>query len=78
MDPVMKICLFIMGGAFIFAMVFALIKGLILSKHKFICSECNEEFYPKWYQVMFESHFGHYFRIRCPHCGKKAYQRSID
>ena len=36
MNPVMKICLFIMDGAFIFVMAFALIKGLILSKYK-IC-----------------------------------------
>ena len=78
MDPVMKICLFINGGAFIFVMVLALIKGLILSKHKFVCSKCNEEFHPKWNQVMFETHFGEYFRIKCPHCGKKAYQRIID
>ncbi len=78
MDSVMKICLFIMGGAFVFSMIVALIKGIVLSKHKFICSECNKEFYPKWYQVMFETHFGEYFKIKCPHCKKKAFHRSIE
>ncbi len=62
----------------LFIVVFALIKGLILSKHKFRCCMCNKEFYPKWYQVMFETHYFEYFRIRCPHCGKKEYHRSID
>ncbi len=65
-------------GVVIFILIFAFIKGLILSKHKFICSVCNKEFYPKWYQVMFESHYFEYCKIRCPHCGKKKYHRSID
>lgn len=73
-----KISLTIIIVAVIFIVVFAFIKGLVLSKHKFRCSMCNEEFYPKWYQVMYESHYFEYFRIRCPHCGKKKYHRSID
>ena len=78
MDPVLKLTLIICGIAFVFAIIVALIKGFILSNHKFICSECNKEFYPKWYQVMFESHFGEYCRIKCPHCGKKRYHRCVD
>ena len=78
MDPTLRLFLLILGCAFVFAMIVALIKGIVLSKYKFICSECNKEFYPKCYQVMFETHFGHYFRIRCPHCKKKAFHRSID
>ena len=78
MDLVDKLSLIILGCGLIFAMIVALIKGIVLSKHKFMCSECNKEFYPKWYQVMFESHFGEYFRIKCPHCGKKAFHRNID
>ena len=78
MDPTLRLSLLILGCAFVFVMIVALIKGIVLSKHKFICSECNKEFYPKWYQVMFETHFGEYFKIKCPHCGKKAFYRSID
>ena len=78
MNSTTILVLIISGGAFIFAILVALIKGLILSKHKFICSECNKEFYPKWYQVMFESHFGEYCRIKCPHCGKKKFHRCVD
>lgn len=73
-----KNSLIIIIGAIIFIIVFAFIKGSILSKHKFRCSMCNEEFYPKWYQVMYEAHYFEYFKIRCPHCGKKKYHRSID
>lgn len=73
-----KFSLFIIIGVIVFIVVFAFIKGLVLSKHKFRCSMCNEEFYPKWYQVMYESHYFEYFKIRCPHCGKKKYHRSID
>lgn len=49
----------------------SLIKGIILSKHKFICSQCNKEFYPKWYKMMFEQHFNDYYKIKCPHCREK-------
>lgn len=73
-----KFSLFIIIGVIVFIVVFAFIKGLVLSKHKFRCSMCNEEFYPKWYQVMYESHYFEYFKIRCPYCGKKKYHRSID
>ena len=67
-----------LGLGIVFVIIFTLIKGIILSKHKFICSECNKEFYPKWYQVMFETHFNNYFKIKCPHCGKKEFHRSIE
>ena len=56
----------------------SLIKGIILSKHKFICSQCNKEFYPKWYKMMFEQHFNDYYKIKCPHCGEKKFNRSGD
>lgn len=65
-------------ASIIFLLVLVLIKGLTLSKHKFKCSQCNKEFYPKWYQVMFETHSGEYFRIKCPHCKKKKYHKAID
>ena len=65
-------------GVVVFILIFAFIKGIILSNHKFLCSECNKEFFPKWFQVMYESHHFEYFRIKCPHCGKKKYHRCID
>ena len=65
-------------GGLVFIIIVALIKGFLLSKRKFICSHCGKEFYPKWYQVMFETHFNDYFKIRCPHCDKKKYQKIID
>ena len=61
--------------AIVIIVVVILIKGIMLSKRKFICSYCNKEFYPKWYQVMFETHFFDYFKIKCPHCGKKKYHK---
>lgn len=73
-----KISFVMLIGALIFIIVCAFIKGLILSKHKFRCCMCNKEFYPKWYQVMFETHYFEYFKIRCLHCGKKEYHRCID
>lgn len=78
MDPAVRISLISLVCAAIFIIITALLKGIILSKHKFICSQCNKEFYPKWYQVMFETHFGEYFKIKCPHCGKKEYHRCIN
>lgn len=65
-------------GVIIFILIFAIIKGIILSRHSFRCSVCGKEFKPKWYQVMFELHYFEYFKIRCPHCGKKKYHKYID
>lgn len=62
----------------VFILIFAFVKGMILSNHKFRCSECNKDFYPQWYQVMFESHYFEYFKIRCPHCGMKKYHKLIE
>ncbi len=73
-----KILLIILVPTAAFCILFSFIKGIVLSKHRFLCSQCNKEFYPKWYQVMFESHFGEYYKIKCPHCNKKEYHRSID
>lgn len=78
MTPLTIFILVNLGLGLVFVIIFTLIKGIILSKHKFICSECNKEFYPKWYQVMFETHFNNYFKIKCPHCGKKEFHRSIE
>ena len=72
------ISLVILISGVIFVIIVAFIKGFILSKYEFECSECNKRFYPKWYQVMFETHFNDYFRIKCPHWGKKKYQRIIN
>ncbi|HPA98991.1 MAG TPA: hypothetical protein PKY72_06065 [Bacilli bacterium] len=73
-----QITMIIISGAILLSLLIALIKGIYLSKKRFICSECNQEFYPKWYQVMFEMHYFEYFRIKCPHCGKKKFHRCID
>ena len=78
MTPLTIFVLVNLGLGLVFVIIFTLIKGTILSKHKLICSECNKEFYPKWYQVMFETHFNNYFKIKCTHCGKKEFHRSIE
>lgn len=62
----------------ILVFLIALIKGIVLSKYQFVCSCCDKEFHAKWYQLMFESHFGEYFRIRCPHCNEKKYHRCLE
>lgn len=73
-----KLVLIILGCGIGIVVLTSLIKGIILSKHKFICSQCNKEFYPKWYKIMFEQHFNDYYKIKCPHCGEKQFNRSGD
>lgn len=73
---IVSLLILIISAIIVIPLIF--LKGFILAKHQFECSHCNKTFYPKWYQVMFETHFNEYFRIKCPYCKKKKYHRIID
>ena len=61
----------IISAALILIIIVALLKGIILSKHNFKCTHCDQVFNPKFYQVMFESHFVNNYIVKCPKCKRK-------
>lgn len=41
------------------------------------CPECGERYVPTMTSVFFAPHFGRTRRMKCPRCGKKAYQKKV-
>lgn len=41
------------------------------------CPECGERYVPSMLAVFFAPHFGRTRKMRCPRCGKRAYQRKV-
>ena len=50
-----------------------IIVGVIISRGRYRCPECGEEFSPKWYQAMFSLHDGNSRVFKCPKCGRKGF-----
>lgn len=40
---------------------------------KYVCPECGESFYPKWWNAAFSVHMNDDRVLKCPHCGKKGF-----
>ena len=41
------------------------------------CKECHQTFVPTYLQVLFAPHINRTRYMKCPHCGKKAYQKKV-
>lgn len=41
------------------------------------CKECHQTFVPTYLQVLFAPHVNRTRYMKCPHCGKKAYQKKV-
>lgn len=41
------------------------------------CKECHQKFIPTYLQVLFAPHVNRTRYMKCPHCGKKAYQKKV-
>lgn len=41
------------------------------------CPECGERYVPSMTAVFFAPHFGRTRKMKCPHCGKRAYQKKV-
>ena len=41
------------------------------------CKECHQTFVPTYLQVLFAPHVNRTRYMKCPHCGKRAYQKKI-
>ena len=57
--------------------IIALIKGILLCTYYYRCPKCLHLFKPKFYQIMFEAHFGDDFILKCPHCKTRGRKRVI-
>ena len=41
------------------------------------CKECHQTFIPTYLQVLFAPHVNRTRYMKCPHCGKRAYQKKV-
>ena len=41
------------------------------------CKECHQTFVPTYSQVLFAPHINRTRYMKCPHCGKRAYQKKV-
>lgn len=41
------------------------------------CKECHQKFIPTFKQVFFAPHINRTRYMKCPHCGKRAYQKKV-
>lgn len=56
-----------------------IIGGKSFASHKYVCQECGEKFYPKWWIAGVSVHENNDLLYRCPHCGKRGFcPRSWD
>ena len=41
------------------------------------CKECGHKYIPTFWQVLFAPHVNRTRYMKCPHCGKRSYQRKV-
>ncbi len=41
------------------------------------CRECNHKYIPSYNSVLFSTHHGRTRYMKCPHCGKKSWQKKV-
>ena len=70
--------LLMMSVGFIVFMVAILFSVLIEQKAGYYeCKECHQTFVPSYSQVLFAPHINRTRYMKCPHCGKRAYQKKV-
>ena len=70
--------LLMMSVGFIVFMVAILFSVLIEQKAGYYeCKECHQTFVPTYLQVLFAPHINRTRYMKCPHCGKRAYQKKV-
>ncbi|MBO5395045.1 MAG: helix-turn-helix transcriptional regulator [Clostridia bacterium] len=43
----------------------------------YVCRKCNHKHVPSYSQVLFAMHNGRTRYLKCPHCGKRSWQRKV-
>lgn len=67
-----------MSVGFVVFMVAILFCVLIEQKAGYYeCKECHQTFVPTYFQVLFAPHINRTRYMKCPHCGKRAYQKKV-
>ena len=75
--PVWAMILMMVVGFVVF-MVAILFCVLIEQKAGYYeCKECHQTFVPTYSQVLFAPHINRARYMKCPHCGKRAYQKKV-
>ena len=75
--PVWAMILMMVVGFVVF-MVAILFCVLIEQKAGYYeCKECHQTFVPTYLQVLFAPHVNRTRYMKCPHCGKRAYQKKV-
>ena len=70
--------LLMMSVGFVVFMVAILFCVLIEQKAGYYeCKECHQTFVPTYLQVLFAPHINRTRYMKCPHCGKRAYQKKV-
>ncbi len=47
--------------------------GKHIASKQYVCPNCRQSFYPKWWQAAFSLHMNGDRVFRCPHCGRKGF-----
>ena len=57
----------------IFSMMIWIAAGSYIASKKYVCSKCNQTFYPKWWKAAVSVHMGDSRVFKCPQCGEKGF-----
>ena len=76
MDTPWRLAL-ILGGTAIFGVGAWYALKIEQSAGYYECPECGERYVPSMAAVFFAPHFGRTRKLKCPQCGKRAYQKKV-
>ena len=76
MDTAWRVVL-IAGGIAIFAVGAVTALKIEQTAGYYECPECGERYVPSMWAVFIAPHFGRTRKMKCPRCGKRAYQKKV-
>ena len=57
----------------IFSLSVLIASGRYIASKQYVCPQCKQSFYPKWWKAAFSMHMNDERVFKCPHCGRKGF-----